>query len=126
VERQAGKIPGKLDGKVYISEGEGDIHVQKWLFSRRVFEIRARTPVTVKVKTFWYPGWRASLNGNPWDVERDRKGLIKLRIPPGRNSVSLEFTDTLTRKIFKLLSLAAFITSIAYISIKTLIVKLAL
>ena len=67
--------------------------------------VAAQTPVTLQFYTYWYPGWRAWIDGE--EVPTRPEGpdaLITLDVPAGEHDVRIRFTNTPLR------SLAALIT----------------
>ena len=69
--------------------------------------MRAETPVSLLVQTYWYPGWRAWVDGQPVDIEREGPhALIALDVPAGEHVVTLRFTETPLRLAATLVSLA--------------------
>ncbi len=67
--------------------------------------VASQTPVTLQFYTYWYPGWRAWIDGE--EVPTRPEGpdaLITLDVPAGEHDVRIRFTNTPLR------SLAALIT----------------
>lgn len=103
---------------VIFEKGKGKIDIVNWKSHFRLFKMSASIPATLRISTFYYPGWTALVNGReiPIEIEKD-SGVMLLNIPPGENEVLLEFRDTPLRRGAKWISvvslLAAFIGLIA-------------
>jgi hypothetical protein len=79
------------------------------------FAIVAQTPESayLVLAEVWYPGWRATINGQPADIIRANTAFMAVQIPSGENTVTFTFTSPL-------LMIGAIITAI------TLVASLAL
>lgn len=96
---------------VTFKEGAGKIDIVSWKSHSRLFIVNIAQPSTVRVSTFYYPGWTASATGKeiPIYIEKD-SGAMLINLSPGENTVLLEFKDTPLRRGAKwvsVLSLAA-------------------
>jgi 6-pyruvoyl-tetrahydropterin synthase related domain len=85
--------------------------ISRWGYVDRKFSIDAPEGALLRVRTFYFPGWRAWLDGAniPIGVE-DKTGAMLIKVPPGKHSVELRFTDTWPRKagwIISMLTLTA-------------------
>ncbi len=62
----------------------------------------------VVLNTVYFPGWRATLNGQPAPIEiTDPEGLIALRVPSGEHRIDLFFDNTPVRTWGEAVSLAS-------------------
>lgn len=93
-------VPGFRDRAAMqrpVEAGAGaDAVVLSWTsHSRRIrVDVRDKT-ADVKVRTFYFPGWEATVNGRPTRIGPDpESGVIELRLDRGVNDVRLEFRDT--------------------------------
>ena len=60
------------------------------------------------VGTFAYPGWTASIDGTPAEIQTDsRFGAIQIQVPAGEHEIQLEFGSTPARRIGAVLSALA-------------------
>ncbi len=82
------------------------VQLSLWAPSVREFEAEAEDTVEVKVRTYWFPGWRATSDGREL-VTRPEPGTGRMciEVPPGRHTVRLEFGRTPLRT-------AALVTSV--------------
>jgi hypothetical protein len=76
---------------------------------------------TVRVNTFYYPGWRAFVDSQPVPVEPSYpEGLITLAIPAGEHRVAVRFGDTEVRLASNVLSMATLLGLIGVVAVMTL------
>lgn len=98
---------------VTFKEGIGTVDIISWKSESRFFKVNASSPSTLRVSTFYYPGWTALINSKetPIGIEKD-SGAMLLNIPPGKNEVLLEFRDTPLRRAAKWISILSLIIAI--------------
>jgi len=89
------------------------VSVGVWKAEYRVIEANLDEPLSLLVKLFPYPAWRASLNGSPVSIGHgDQNGQTLIQLPAGKSEVVLRFErtkDRLAGGIVSLLGLAALI-----------------
>ncbi|MBA2448207.1 MAG: hypothetical protein H0V51_09290 [Chloroflexi bacterium] len=81
---------------------------------------RADSPVEGRIvlNTAYFPGWRATIDGAPTDIEiTDPEGLIALRVPPGQHLVGLQFEDTPIRTLGERISLFSLVMLLAVLTL---------
>jgi hypothetical protein len=74
--------------------------------------IEVETPVSFQARylAFYYPGWRATVDGDPVPIApTDPDGLISFAVPAGRHTVRVHFGETPLRLTADALSLASLI-----------------
>jgi len=100
--------------KVSIVSGMATPRIVEWQPERRKIDIHASAWSKIRVALFYYPGWKAVLDGRviPITVQKG-SGAILIDIPAGDHSVILSFTDTPLRLVSKYVSLVSFIIVIA-------------
>jgi hypothetical protein len=76
-------------GEYYLL-GPGTVDQTLWTPNRLRYEVNSAAPNTLVVNQNLYPGWRLRGDGELYD----QKGLIAVRLPPGRHSLELVFTPT--------------------------------
>ncbi|MFB0534709.1 MAG: 6-pyruvoyl-tetrahydropterin synthase-related protein, partial [Anaerolineae bacterium] len=68
---------------------------------------------TARFNTFYFPGWRAYLDGQPVAIQISQPhALIEVAIPPGAHTLLLRFQDTPVRLLANGLSLAALLVTL--------------
>ncbi len=78
--------------------GGGEVRVVERSSSRMLLEASSSAGGTVRVRSFWFPGWVGRIDGEPVDLVPERPhGLITFGIRPGTHSVELEFGPTPVR-----------------------------
>lgn len=100
---ERGKTP------VVFTKGQGTIEIVDWKSQSRLIKAIAPTASTLRISTFYYPGWTALTNGReiPIDIEKG-SGAMLLSLPSGENTVLLKFRDTPLRKTAKWISILSF------------------
>ena len=60
--------------------------------SRRIYRVSAGAPCLLRVLTYHFPGWRATLDGMPLEVRAERETALQLLdIPAGTHEVELRY-----------------------------------
>jgi hypothetical protein len=91
---------------VAIQEGRGRVEVLAWQSAERVIAITAEEPLTVRIRAFNFPGWKAFVDSKQTGIQtEDGTGAIILDIPKGTHTLVLKFEDTPVRFYAKLVSL---------------------
>ena len=73
-------------------------------------------PTIASLPIFYYPGWKAKVNGLSQDItSHPQSGLITLSLKPGLNNILLHFDNTPLRSFANLLSLLSLALSILYV-----------
>jgi hypothetical protein len=82
-----------------FTEGMGEITVSRWATSRRTLHLQSALGGSVQVHTFWFPGWTATLDGEPLAIApAPPYGAINFKAPPGSHIVELIFGSTPPRR----------------------------
>lgn len=101
--------------KIGIIGGQGTISHVLITNSERTFTVNAQTPTHMADYTFFFPGWKAYVDGKESLIEfqdPNYRGVITYRIPSGEHQVRVTFIPTRIRKLgwlISLLSLGAFV-----------------
>lgn len=84
------------------------VQIVQWLSSRREIVADAPEATTLKVATYWFPGWVATVNDQPVETQPDAAdGTISFPIPAGQSRIVVAFQDTSVRTTGAVISLAA-------------------
>ena len=79
-----------------------------WL--RDEYELQAAAPFELRFRQFYFPGWRAALDGQPLQVRVTAPhGLIAVTVPAGNHRLVLQFGATPVRAAADALSAAAWL-----------------
>jgi uncharacterized membrane protein YfhO len=100
----------KSKEKVIIMQGDGKIAVSKWGSAERIIDIAARQPITVRVRTFNFPGWKAYIDNRQTEIKTEAgTGAMIIDIPEGKHTIEITFMDTPIRYYSKIISFASFV-----------------
>lgn len=96
-------VPQYLAGeplqKVRLLRGQGEARTVEHGAARERAVVRAEGPVTVQFLTYYFPGWRAWVDGEEVPIRPEGPhGLITLDVPPGEHEVVLQFGTTPPRQ----------------------------
>jgi len=109
-------IPRSVNIKKFMSEGtyepvsfisgKGQYELLDWKSAKRVIKVKAATPVELRISTFYYPGWKATMDGIETPVRVEHlTGAMIIDIPEGEHILVMTFEDTLLRIIAKFISI---------------------
>jgi hypothetical protein len=74
------------------------------------FKVTSSEPFTARVLTFDFPGWRATVDGQPVSITpSDPHGFITIPVPAGTHDVRVEFGSTPPRTAGTLISIASLV-----------------
>lgn len=94
--------------------------------TKHVYKINAQTNINLKENTLYFPGWVAISNGKNVNIKPDKKGVINLSLPKGKQLLTLSYEDlpmfAITKKI-SLLSLVLIISYFIYYLLKKSYIK---
>ena len=100
--------------RLQLQPASGSAAVLEWKPQHRVVEVKAPAAVRLFVRTFNYPGWRATLDAQPLPIGIDKEiGAMLLDVPAGDHRITLDFLDTPVRRLGKWITLASFLLCIA-------------
>jgi hypothetical protein len=99
-----------INYRIEIVKGEGTSEILSWKSAERTIKLIAEHPIVVKVQTFYFPGWKAYLDGTEIALQIDSAtGAMLIDIPKGDHMLKLKFVDTPVRYYGKLISLLSFL-----------------
>jgi len=106
--------PGPVDKLDYASlppEATAQV-VRHWAIGDE-FRVETPRPFSLRVLTFYFPGWRAWIDGTEIAVRpSEPEGFIVVDVPAGRHTVVLRFGDTPPRVIGNAVSLVSLVVVI--------------
>jgi hypothetical protein len=101
---------GKITTKAQVVEGEGTVELVERGPLGDTVRTSAAIPVRLMFLTRYFPGWTASVDGSPVEIEPyGEQGLIVATVPPGTHLVATHWGTTWPRVLgaaISLLSLA--------------------
>jgi len=92
---------------VTVTSGDANVSVIDDSGSWQSYVADVRTPTTLTLRTYYFPGWVARVDGQPIEIAPNSGGNIQLIVEPGHHSISLTFEDTWPRTAGKVVSAAA-------------------
>ena len=73
-----------------------------------------KTPTLVTYRAFYYPGWRATMDDRPADLQVTQPfGLMAVTVPAGRHTLTLQFSNTPLRTASEIVSLVIALAVVA-------------
>jgi uncharacterized membrane protein len=95
--------------RIVILKGEGKAEILGWKSAERIIEIAAQKPLTLRIRTFNFPGWKSYIDGKQTEIKTEKNaGAMLIDIPRGKHTLVLKFEDTPIRYYSKLISLFSF------------------
>jgi hypothetical protein len=103
-------LAGEPLRRAAIVSGSGEILEQGSRAASAQARVRADTSVRLRFYTYYFPGWRATVDGQAVEIAPDPpNGLIGLTLPPGEHDVRLRFGPTPVRLLGAALSVGALV-----------------
>ena len=94
--------------KIALLNGKGNFDVILWRSAERIIEISVQHSVTLRIRTFNFPGWKAYMDGVPTEIMTEEfTGAILINVPKGKHRVVIKFEDTPVRYYSKVISLVS-------------------
>ncbi len=110
-------LAGQPLQKVRIVRGEGEARTLRHGAASEWALVRAKGPVTLQFLTYYFPGWRAWVDGVEVPVRPEGpQGLITLEVDAGEHQVLLRFVDTPARQAGLALSAASALAWLAMLA----------
>ena len=104
--------------KVSLLSGRAEHRVFEWQPEKRVISINAVTPVLLRIRTFYYPGWMAEVDGRKTGITVEKPtGAMLIDVPQGYHTVKLYFGETPLRVFSAYLSLGSCVMLAIYVLI---------
>jgi hypothetical protein len=98
-------LAGEPLARAAIVAGRGTVLGQASASASASARVRADGPVRLRFYTHYFPGWRATVDGQPVEIQPDApNGLIGLDLPAGEHQVQLRFGATPVRRASAALS----------------------
>ncbi|MCX7707519.1 MAG: hypothetical protein N2204_05890 [Anaerolineae bacterium] len=103
-------LAGEPLRRAAIVAGPGEILAQEARALGARVVLRAAEPVRLRFYTYYFPGWRATLDGQPVEITHDPpNGLIGLDVPAGEHEIVLRFGPTPVRRLATVISLVTLV-----------------
>jgi hypothetical protein len=83
----------------FLIKGKGEVTVEKWLPESRALRAVVKEDDTLFIRTFNFPGWTATINGEPATLKTGAVlKEINLDLPAGEYRIQLQYLDTPIRQ----------------------------
>lgn len=83
----------------WSAEGEGQVSEVRVQDAAIVLDIETPSGMALRLNSHYFPGWRASIDGEPADIAVDPQyGFMDLQVPPGTHRVEARFANTGVRQ----------------------------
>ena len=69
------------------------VNIEKWNPTERIFNIGAGQTEQAFVATFYYPHWKATINGQPTEIAPTEDGLMTFSAPTEKSEVRIYFQE---------------------------------
>lgn len=76
-----------------------------WRQAEREITFSAGNPTVARIATFYYPHWRATVNGQPNELQVDDNGVMLVPLPSETTNVRIWFQEPESTRIFSYISL---------------------
>ena len=104
---------GNITTKAVIAEGQGSIELLERRALGDTIRVNAATPARILFYTRYFPGWTATVDGAPAQIEPyGEQGLIALNVPAGTHTVATRWGTTMPRVVGALISAAALMAAV--------------
>lgn len=91
------------------------VKLNSWEAERRSFQIESGPATEARVRTYYYPLWKATSEGKPLAVRPAEDGALLITIPSGETNVELQFREP--RRV----DIARFVSDCGWMLIATLL-----
>lgn len=95
--------------KEKVLSGGRAVEIADWNPEQRSFTVEAGAPVSARIATFYYPRWKAEVNGRPVEPEKDENGALLIPLPAERSTVRLYFEEPSIVRASSLVSFLAWL-----------------
>jgi uncharacterized membrane protein len=87
-------------------EANRSVNITLWEPQHRKFSIAAGPSTEIRVRTFYYPHWIATNDGQSLATRSDTDGALLISVPDGATTVSLDFREPPRTRVSNLASFA--------------------
>ena len=106
-----------------IIKGNGEISNIYRSSTKHIYNINAKTQLSLRENTLYFPGWKIKTNGKSINLWPDKAGIINFKIKAGKYYVEVVYEDLLIYKLTKIISLLSLLSiflTILYLTIKNI------
>jgi hypothetical protein len=110
-------VATSLDGKARLPESVTLLSSSGDSLSAQL-NLEAAEDATVPLRSFWFPGWSATIDGLPATIGPDDRGLLAIDVPAGQRTLQLHWGSTPLRRLAEGLSCIGVILSLILVSVR--------
>ena len=92
-----------------VEAAQRQVQINLWQPEHRQFEISNGPATDLRVRTYFYPLWKASSNGTLLTTQPADDGALSIQVPAGTTKVDLNFEEPSRVRIVRLTSAFAWI-----------------
>ena len=92
-----------------VDAGDREVAIDSWEPEHRVFRIGEGRATTARVRTFFYPHWLATAEGQPLGVTHDKDGAVVISLPGNQVMINMEFREPGRVRYARVLTFAGWI-----------------
>ena len=97
-----------------VSAPGSEIVFETWSAETREFTVFGEQPATLRIATFYYPYWKATVNGVAVEISKAEYGLMALDVPAGEARVRLALCRPAAEQIARFISLIGWLLLIIW------------
>jgi 6-pyruvoyl-tetrahydropterin synthase related domain len=91
---------------VQSSANVGSVQLERWTRAVRVFRVSALQPVSLSLRSFYFAGWEATVDGAPVTTFANTPlGLLTMTVPAGEHRIAFKLKDTLPQQAGTIISI---------------------
>ena len=82
--------------RIEVIAGSSEISNIKLFPEQHIFLVNAKNTSTILDRTYFYPGWRVSVDNNPSSIEfqdQNYRGLITFSVPKGNHKIVVYYLE---------------------------------
>jgi uncharacterized membrane protein len=88
-----------FDKREKVDAASRFVNINRWDSESREFIVGKGASVTIRIATFYHPHWKAEVNGQAVEVQKDDDGSILIPVSDGESSVKLYFQEPIKLNI---------------------------
>ena len=92
-----------------VEAQDRSVSVELWQPEHRQFSVAAGSTQEVRVRTFYYPHWTATSEGQVLPTRPDKDGAILISVPSKATSIALDFHEPMRSRVSGYVSFAGFV-----------------
>lgn len=77
-----------------ISVADRTVKIEKWLATEKIFNVSSGAPQNARIAVFYYPHWKATVNGKPAEVKIAADGAILVPVNDEESRIKIWFEES--------------------------------